>query len=92
VTPIIPDVASPAPVQARQFDRSAESDGFGKSLDAAGSALGAADTAEENFASGTGSLQAAIYERARADVVLAVATAAAQRGAQALQAIFTMQV
>jgi flagellar hook-basal body complex protein FliE len=61
-------------------------------LDDVGSVLQGAQRAEDAFASGTGDLQAAIYERARADVVLSVATAAAQRTAQALQSILNMQV
>jgi flagellar hook-basal body complex protein FliE len=51
-----------------------------------------AQSAEDAFARGAGSLQDAVYERARADVALAVATAAAQRGAQAIQSILNMQV
>ena len=92
MTPFIPDVATRALGPAQRAMPAPRPDAFAKSLDAAGGALGSADAAEENFASGTGSLQDAIYERARADVVLAVATAAAQRTAQALQTILTMQV
>lgn len=92
MTPFVPDVASPSSSLVHHSENVPLPGAFGKSLDAAGAALSAADRAEETFASGAGSLQDAIYERARADVVLAVATAAAQRGAQALQAIFTMQV
>lgn len=51
-----------------------------------------ADSAENAFAGGSGSLQAAIYERARADVALSVATAAAGRATQAIQSILNMQV
>jgi flagellar hook-basal body complex protein FliE len=61
-------------------------------LDDLGSVLGKAEHAEDAFAAGTGDLQTAVYERARADVALSVATAAAQRTAQALQSILNMQV
>lgn len=92
--PFVPDVPSPSrsaapfrPVQAPPRENA-----FGAVLNDLGTVLSGANNAEENFASGAGDLQQAIYERARADVALAVATAAAQRSAQALQAIFTMQV
>lgn len=92
MTPYVPDVASPPPLATRRGDGPPRQDAFSSSLDAAARTLRSADAAEDLFASGSGNLQDAIYERARADVVLTVATAAAQRGAQALQAIFTMQV
>lgn len=91
--PFVPDVPSPPLHPMAPQTSGAPSDGgFGKILNDLGSALGSANTAEDAFANGTGDLQNAIYERARADVALAVATAASQRAAQALQAIFTMQV
>jgi flagellar hook-basal body complex protein FliE len=65
---------------------------FGKALQQIGEVLGRADAAEDAFASGRGQLGAAIYERAQADVVLSIATAAAQRSTQALQSILNMQV
>jgi flagellar hook-basal body complex protein FliE len=69
-----------------------ESGAFVQALDAIGAVLAGADRAEDAFAVGDGTLQAAVYERARADVALSVATATAQRAAQALQSIFNMQV
>jgi len=72
--------------------RGADAAGFGKLLDDLGSVLGGAEHAEDAFATGVGDLQTAVYERARADVALSVATAAAQRTAQALQSILNMQV
>jgi flagellar hook-basal body complex protein FliE len=57
-----------------------------------GTLLLGAEKAEDAFASGAGRLQDAVYERARADVALSVATAAAQRGAQAISSILNMQV
>lgn len=65
---------------------------FARALDAIGSVLERAQTGEDAFAAGTASLQDAVYERARADVVLAVATATAQRCAQAVQSVLNMQL
>lgn len=65
---------------------------FAKALDGVERVLTAATAAENRYADGVGSLQHAMYARARADVALAVATAAAQRGAQALNAIFNLQI
>ena len=70
----------------------ADSGQFTRVLDSIGSLLDGASAAEDAFARGSGSLQAAVYERARADVALSVATAAAQRSAQALTAILNMQI
>jgi flagellar hook-basal body complex protein FliE len=69
-----------------------ESGAFARALDAIGGVLAGANRAEDAFAMGDGTLQAAVYERARADVALSVATATAQRAVQALQSIFNMQV
>lgn len=65
---------------------------FARVLDDLGAVFSKAESAEDAFASGAGNLQTAIYERARADVALSVATAAAQRGVQALQSMLNMQV
>ena len=65
---------------------------FEKALDDAGSVLNRATAAEDAYANGSGSLQDAVYERARADVELAVATSAAQRATQAVQSILNMQI
>ncbi len=85
VEPIAPDLP-PAPL--------AQGDGtdFTRALDAVGNALAGASRAEDAFAYGTGSLERAVYERARADVALSVATAAAQRLTQAIQSILNMQI
>ena len=78
-----------APVAERpKFD----SAGFTRALDAVGALLDGANAAEDAFASGAGSLQHAVYERARADVALSIATAAAQHSAQALTSILNMQI
>lgn len=65
---------------------------FADVAQALGTTLERAESAENAFAAGGGSLQAAIYERARADVALSVATAAAGRATQAIQSILNMQV
>ena len=50
------------------------------------------ERSEDAFAHRTGSLADAVYDRSRADIVLAVATSALQRAAQSLQAVANMQV
>jgi len=91
VEPLIPDVApiagAPALAQAPAGDA-----GFSAALDALGATLSRAEGAEDAFAAKRGSLQEAMYERARADVALAVAAAAAQHAAQAVQSVLNMQV
>ena len=86
VEPYIPD-AAPAPKPAGNGGGD-----FASLLDGAGSLFATAERAEDAFAAGSGTLQDAVYERARADVALSVAAAAAQRGASALQTILSMQV
>jgi hypothetical protein len=86
VEPLIPDVA-PAPQASPAVETP-----FADVLDALGATLDRAQGAEDAFAAKRGSLQGAIYERARADVALAVATAAAQHAAQAVQSVLNMQI
>ncbi|HTZ54172.1 MAG TPA: hypothetical protein VMB20_03850 [Candidatus Acidoferrum sp.] len=81
-----PDVAPPA--SAAPADES----GFAQALDAIGKVLGGATQAEDAYAGGTGSLEEAMYQRAQADVALSVATAAAQRAAQAVQTLLNLQI
>ena len=81
-----PDTVPPAtaaPVDASDF---------GRALDAVGKVLGDATHAEDAYANGTGSLQEAMYQRAQADIALSVATAAAQRAAQAIQTLMNLQI
>ena len=66
--------------------------GFGRALDAIGRVLGDATRAEDAYADGSGSLQDAMYRRAQADVALSVATAVAQRAAQAVQTLLNLQI
>jgi flagellar hook-basal body complex protein FliE len=88
VEPLIPD-ASPL----RETPPAAQTPNlFGDLVDAVGGALDAAESAEDAFATGHGSLQAAMIERARAGVALSVATAAASRAVSAMQSIFNLQV
>lgn len=87
VEALIPDAAP-----SQRFPNAPQASQFGRLLDDLGSVLGKAEKSENAFAAGAGDLQTAVYERARADVALSVATAAAQRTAQALQSILNMQV
>jgi flagellar hook-basal body complex protein FliE len=89
VEPLLPD--APA-ASDRSKNENASAALFAGVVQSLGATLERAETAENAFAAGTGTLQSAIYERARADVALSVATAAAQRTAQALQSIFNLQV
>ena len=87
VEPLLPDAP---PVSPRNL-ADGQSD-FGRALDAFGSMLETAQSAEDVFANGNGSLQDAVYERARAEVALSIATAAAGRTTQAIASIMNMQV
>ncbi len=87
VKPLVPDIAV-----AAQRPHDAKPSLFARALDAIGETLQSAQTAEDRFATHAGSLQGAVIARARADVALSIATAAAQRSAQALQSILNMQV
>ncbi len=82
---LIPDVAATATPKALP-------DAFARALDGAAQTLGNANTAEDAFAAGTGSMQAAAYARAQADVAVAVASAVTGRIIQTLQALTSMQV
>ena len=87
VEPLLPD-APPAP----RPGGGDEAPAFSQALDAIGATLATATRAEDAFARGGGTLVTAVYERARADVALAVATASGSRLAQAVQSILNMQV
>ncbi|HEX3549171.1 MAG TPA: hypothetical protein VHT53_02280 [Candidatus Elarobacter sp.] len=88
VEPLIPDVGAPrAPALP-----ASQSNAFARLVDAAGAILDGADRAEAAFAAHRGGLQEMVVERARADVALQIAAAAAQRTAQSLQAVLGMQV
>jgi hypothetical protein len=85
IEPFVPDVAAVPAAKSGEGS-------FSDTLDALGGTLERAQGAEDAFAAKRGSLQDAIYERARADVALAVATAAAQHAAQAVQSVLNMQI
>lgn len=68
------------------------SGGWAETLDAIGKVLTNATQAEDAYASGTGSLQDTMYQRAQADIALSVATAATQRVAQAVQTLMNLQI
>ena len=80
------------PDQAREPLRATSSGAFARALDAVSATLDAAQRAENAYAQDRGSLQAAVIDRARADVVLSIAIATAQRSAQAIQSILNMQI
>jgi hypothetical protein len=87
VIPIHPD-AVPDMNRMRTIDPGE----FARALDGVGAVLDRAERSEDAFASRTGTLADAVYDRSRADIVLAVATSALQRAAQSLQAVANMQV
>jgi hypothetical protein len=84
---LLPD-EPPTSASSQGVDDSA----FAHALDALGGVLNAAQSAEDSFANGVGTLQDAAYERARADVAISVATSEAQHVAQAVTSILNMQV
>ena len=86
---LVPD-GPPAP--AGPHANAAGGDAFARLVDAAGSILERADAAERAFAAHRGGLQEMVVERARADIALQVAAAAAQRTAQSLATLLGMQL
>lgn len=81
--PVIPDANAAAPTSPS---------GFAQILDDVSASLDRAQGAEDAFAAHAGSLQDAVYERARADVTISVAAAAASRIVQSAQTLLNMQV
>jgi flagellar hook-basal body complex protein FliE len=103
VPPILPDVPPPLAPPAGAPDASALggagpggsatfAGALGEALDQAERALEGAASAERDFVAGRGGLQEMVLERARADVALSVATAAASRASQALSTVLGMQI
>ena len=89
---LVPDAA---PSEAPRISPIAPSSGgnaFGALVDAAGAILAGAQRAEDAFVAHRGGLQEMVVARARADVPLQIATASAQRAAQALATVLGMQV
>jgi hypothetical protein len=87
VVPLEPDAPAGGP-RAPQTGY----DPFGSLLDAAGTALDRAARAERSFVEHRGGLIEMVVERAAADVMLQLATSAAQRTTQAISTLLGMQV
>lgn len=65
---------------------------FQAAIGSVGGALSDANTAQQSFINGTGSLQSMVFERARADALLEVASSVAQHAGQELNQLLNMQV
>jgi flagellar hook-basal body complex protein FliE len=87
---LVPD--APVPEARPRRDAGNGASAFARAVDALGSIFQDAKAAENSYASGKGTLRDAIYERVRADVALSVTVAAAQRAAQAMQTVLSMQI
>ncbi|MGH7659503.1 MAG: hypothetical protein ACRENA_01120 [Vulcanimicrobiaceae bacterium] len=93
VTTLEPDTPlQEAPSVAPLPDASRNATTFENLVDVAGAALDRADAAERAFAEHRGGLIEMMVERANADVMLQLATTAAQRTTQAISTLFGMQV
>jgi hypothetical protein len=85
---LVPDAAPPQGPAAAGVSGNA----FARLVDAADAILDGADRAESAFAAHRGGLQEMVVERARADLALQIAAAAAQRTAQSVSTVLGMQV
>jgi hypothetical protein len=93
VTSLEPDSASGVQDEAPQVTSlPGASRGFAQLLDGVGAALERADRAENAFGNHRGGLVEMMVERASADVMLGLATSAAQRTTQAVSTLLGMQV
>ncbi len=99
IVPASPDADVPSSIAAAAPSASAESQdpaqlfsGLVQAFAQGDGALSSAQAAENAFAAGHGDLQTMVFERARADALLQVATGAASRVTQALGTISQMQV
>ncbi len=88
VVPLVPDEAIALPITSSPSSAGI----FGRVLDEVSATLGQAQASEDAFARGSGSLRAAIYDRAQADITMNVAAAAVSRTVQSLQTILQMQI
>ena len=88
IVPLLPDEPVAPPTAASPSSASV----FGRLLDEMSATLVRAQHSEDAFADGSGSLRAAIYDRAQADITVNVAAAAVSRTVQSLQTILQMQV
>lgn len=73
VEPLVPDAPQPG-----RTSSTGDTAAFSDAVDAFSALLDDANHAEDAFAAGNGSLQDAVYERARADVAISVLSATAQ--------------
>jgi len=98
VTPFIPDgplargVEPDAPAGTGAALPGGFASALARALDGAEGALARAAGAERAFIAGRGGLQEMVVERAQADILLAIAGAAASRTVQALNTILGMQI
>jgi flagellar hook-basal body complex protein FliE len=88
----IPHVADISSATNVSNDSKPLPDEFARAVDGVTAMMQQAESAEDNFASGLGSLEKAVYERARADIALSVATATTGRILQSVQSLLSMQV
>jgi hypothetical protein len=91
VTDIQPDVSDGVRSEAPTVSPLPQHE-FRSILDEAGASLDRADRAEHSFATKRGGLVEMMVERASADVMLQIASVAAQRTTQAASTLLGMQV
>ncbi len=100
IQPIDPDnaasgISSVPNAVAPSGDHNADAGLFSSVMDGvkeASKALETAQTSETAFANGSGGLQEMVFERARADALLSIASSAASKATQSLNTILNMQV
>ena len=90
VVPLVPDLPLVPHVRTAAPENAAAR--FENVLAEAGRTFDRAARAETAFVRGTGGLQEMVVERARADILLQVASAAASRALQSLGTILNMQI
>lgn len=90
--PLEPDAPSSFTLRESPAVTPLQQQRFEDVLNGAGAALERADEAERAFAEHRGGLVEMMVERANADVILQIATSAAQRTTQAVSTLFGMQV
>jgi flagellar hook-basal body complex protein FliE len=100
ITPLDAIAESPAatalePDISRASGNDAATFGFGSlvsALRAGTQSLQRAEGAENAFIGGTGGLQELVFERAKADIVVSIATAASSRVTQSINTVTQMQL
>jgi flagellar hook-basal body complex protein FliE len=94
-TPVATVIEPDAPRASQAGGTGMATFGFGSLIDAlqAGTqTLQRAEGAENAFIAGTGGLQEMVFERAKADVLVSIATAASSRVTQSINSITQMQL